>query len=198
MEIITAIKDIIVILSAISATIFAFMGLTTWRKELKGKSEYQLAKEVLKSVYKVRDAFMHVRNPAIFQYEYPEEMQNHFGHLKPEYEYEGTLHVYQKRWEVMTEAFRELEEHHLDAQVEWGSEFKDVITNLRTCKSDLQIAIMNMLDHKKDSPEFDSNNADERSLIQKRLYGSESDNFTKEINSAIKEFEKWLRLHIKR
>ncbi|MGB2965535.1 MAG: hypothetical protein WBB69_16290 [Anaerolineales bacterium] len=161
-EIITAIKDIIVVLSAISATIIAFIGLTTWRKELKGKSEYQLAKEVLKSVYKVRDAFKHVRHPAIFQYEYPEEMQNHFDQLKSEYEYEGTLQVYEKRWEVMTETFRELEEHHLDAQVEWGSEFQDVIINLRTCKSDLQIAIMNLLDHKKNPLEFSPINADER------------------------------------
>jgi len=51
-ECITAGKDIIVAGSAASAAFFAYLGLSTWRKELKGKSEYQLAKDVLKSVYK--------------------------------------------------------------------------------------------------------------------------------------------------
>ena len=98
----------------------------------------------------------------------------------------------------MTEAFRELEKHHLDAQVEWGAEFKDVISNLRKCRSDLQISIMNMIDHKKDPTEFDSLSAEERSLVHMHLSGSENDDFSLRINSAINEFEKWLRPHIKR
>ena len=68
-EYISAIKDVLIGLSALFAAIFAYMGLTTWRKELKGKSEYQIAKDVLKSVYRVRDAFKQVRHPAIYQYE---------------------------------------------------------------------------------------------------------------------------------
>ena len=115
-----AIKDILVGLSAVGAAVFAYLGLNAWRKELKGKSEYQLAKDILKSVYKAREAFKHVRHIMIFQYEYPEDMLGPHGYLKPEHDYEGTAHVYETRWKVMDEAFKELEEYHLLAQVEWG------------------------------------------------------------------------------
>jgi hypothetical protein len=201
-EYITAAKDILVGLSAVAAAVFAYMGLTTWRKELKGKSEYQLAKEVLKSVYKVRDAFNHVRNPAIFQYEYPEQMLDNAGYLKQENEYDDAAYVYEKRWEVMAKAFNELEEHHLEAQVEWGAEFRDVITKLRSCKVELQIAIQQMLERKKNPSENMPNSAEELAQARSILYfhGSESkhDKFTPEIDEAINEFEKWLRPHIKR
>jgi hypothetical protein len=201
-ECITAVKDALVGLSAVSAAVFAYLGLTTWRKELKGKSEYQLAKEVLKSVYKVREAFKHVRNPWIYQYEYPNEMLDDTGHLKREQNYEGTAHVYEKRWEMMTEAFRELEEHHLEAQVEWGSEFQDVITKLRSCKVDLLIAIQQMLEHKKNPREIGltdaEKHAEERSVLYYHGSDSKYDKFTPQIDEAINEFEKWLRPHIKR
>lgn len=198
---ITAGKDIVLGLSAASAAIFAYLGLSAWKKELKGKAEYQLAKDVLKSVYRVREAFKIVRNPAIYQYEYPEELQGHHGHLKPESDYEGTAHVYEKRWESMVKAFSELEEQHLDAQVEWGSEFQNKIVRLRTCRVDLMIAIQQMLERKKNPRAGAPNTAEEQSEKRSVLYnlGTESkyDKFTPEIDEAINEFEQWLRPYIK-
>lgn len=201
-ESITAIKDILVGVSAVSAALFAYLGLTTWRKELKGKSEYQLAKEVLKSVYKVREAFKHVRNPGIYQYEYPKDMLDNTGYLKREFHYEGTAHVYEKRWKMMAEAFSELEDHHLEAQVEWGPEFQDVILKLRTCKVELQITIQQLLEREKNPSMIERSgfekNAEERSILYNLGSNSELDKFTPQIDEAINEFEKWLRPHIKR
>lgn len=131
---ITIIKDIVVAISTASMAILAYRGITTWRKELKGKAEYQLAKNVLKAVYKVRDAFKIVRHPFIYSYEYPEKMTDHSGHLKSEYNYEGTLNVYEKRFEKLDEAFRDLEEKHFDAQVEWGAQFQEIIVPLGGAK----------------------------------------------------------------
>ena len=197
-EYITAVKDVLVGLSAVSAAVFAYLGLTTWRKELKGKAEYQLAKEVLKSVYKVREAFKHVRKFVIYRYEYPEEMLDYHGNLKMEHDYEGTAHVYEKRCEVMAEAFRELEEHHLEAQVEWGSEFQDVIEKLRSCKAEILIAIDQMLERKKNPREVEPTSAEERSVLSYRGVDDKHNKFTPQIDEAIIEFEKWLRPHIKR
>lgn len=197
---IAAAKDSLLGLSAVTAAIFAYLGLSAWKKELKGKAEYQLAKDVLKSVYKVREAFKHVRNPAIYKYEYPENMTDYHGHLKKEHNYEGTAYVYENRWKKMAEAFTELEEHHLNAQVEWGAEFQDVIIKLRSCRVELQIAIQQMLERKKD-PEFNrmttrEQRAEERSVLYYGGDDSEYDKFTPEINQAIDKFEKWLRPHI--
>ena len=201
-ECITAGKDIIVAGSAASAAFFAYLGLSTWRKELKGKSEYQLAKDVLKSVYKVREAFKHVRNPVIFQYEYPEEMTDRHGHLKQENRHEGTAHVYQERWKIMDEAFSELEGYHLDAQVEWGAEFQDVIKDLRSCRAELLVAIQRMLERMKDTYDKEVLSVDERAEERSVLYhlggDSKHDKFTPDIDTAIEKFEKWLRPHIKK
>jgi hypothetical protein len=62
-------KDVVVALAAAWAGIIGFLGLQAWRRELKGKAEFAKAKEVLKAVYRVREAFKQVRHPAIFQYE---------------------------------------------------------------------------------------------------------------------------------
>jgi hypothetical protein len=195
-------QNVVLALSGAAAAIIAYMGLTIWRKELKGKSEYAKAKEVLKAVYKVRSAFNHVRNPAIYQYEYPEEMRDHDGHLKQEHYYEGTLHVYENRWKHLSEAFQELEERNLDAQVEWGPEFQDVIIPLRGCKAELQIAIENMLEGKKNPHERRELSREERQEESSILYhigkNSRHDKFTPKIDEAIKEFEKRLRPLIKK
>ena len=198
---ITAGKDILLGLSAVSAAVFAYLGLIAWRKELKGKSEYQLAKDVLKSVYRVREAFKHVRNPVIYQYEYPEEMRDHHGHLQREQDYEGTAHVYEKRWEVMAKAFGDLEEHHLDAQVEWGAEFQNKIVKLRSCRVELMIAIQQVLERKKNPREAALSSAEEKAEERSVLYhlgsGLKHDKFTPEIEEAVNEFEAWLRPYIK-
>lgn len=200
-EYIAVTKDVLVGLFAASAAVFAYLGISEWRKELKGKAEYQLAKDVLKSVYKVREAFKHVRCPIIYQYEYPEEMRSSDGHLEGKHDYEGNMYVYQKRWEVMEVSFKELEEHHLAAQVEWGPEFQNVIIKLRACRVELMTAIQRMLARKK-NPRNGAltsveERTEERSVLEEIGSDSKPDEFTSQINEAINEFEKWLRPHIK-
>lgn len=201
-QLIGSIKDLVVVIAAAVAAYIAFQGLSTWRRELKGKSEYQLAKEVLRAAYKVREAFKHVRHIAIYSYEYPEGMRDHHGHLKRENEHEGTAYVYEKRWEKLDEAFRELEEKHLEAQVEWGAKFQDVIVPLRTCRAELLVAIQMMLDRKKNpydtAPRKAEEIAEERSVLYHIGEESKHDKFTPQINEAVDKFEHWLRPHITR
>ena len=200
----TIAQNIVLALSGVAAVIIAYLGLTTWRKELKGKSEYAKAKEVLKAVYKVRRAFSHVRHPAIYPYEYPEEMRDdHWGFLKPEYTYEGTRHVYENRWKYLSEAFQELEEQNLDAQVEWGPSYQDVIVPLRKCKAELQIAIETMLYGKKGPYEKRERTSEELQHESSVLYDHfgkdpKHDKFTLQINEAVEKFEKKLRPYIKK
>jgi hypothetical protein len=56
-------KDIFTVLASITAGIVAIIGLQTWKKQLKGKTEYELAQRLLMAVYKIRDAIYYVRNP---------------------------------------------------------------------------------------------------------------------------------------
>lgn len=68
---ITLIKDIITGLSAFTAAVIAIMGLQAWKKQLKGKTEYELAQRLLRATYKVREAFSWVRNPSKVQLKLP-------------------------------------------------------------------------------------------------------------------------------
>lgn len=198
----TVAQNVVLALCGVATVVIAYCGLTTWRKELKGKSEYTKAKEVLKAVYKVRRGFMVVRAPAIFSYEYPEKMRDESGHLKAGCDYDGTVHVYQERWKFLAEAFQELEDQTLDAQVEWGAEFQDVIVPLRKCRAELQIAIQDMLRAKKDPYERQGRPRDERMEQRSVLYyvgeSWEHDKFTPDINAAIERFETKLRPHIRK
>ena len=136
------IKDAVISLSAMTAAIVAIFGLRAWRNELKGKSEYKLAKDLLKSVYNVRDGFLHLRNPAIYSYEYPEIVEDD-GSVK--IDQSDKDYVYEKRWKILDEAFSELESFHLDAQVEWGALYNEKITAMRKCRSKLLLEIQNYL-----------------------------------------------------
>ena len=60
---VSLIKDIVTGLAAVVAAVIAIMGLRTWKKQLKGKTEYELSQRFLRATYKVRDAFSWVRNP---------------------------------------------------------------------------------------------------------------------------------------
>jgi len=194
---ISELKDIAVAFSALSATYIAYQGLSTWKDELKGKSEYQISKDVLRAVYKVREAFKHVRNPVIYQYEYPEDMTSSSGHLKSEHIFEGNAHVYEQRWKVLHKAFVELEECFLEALVVWGSDYQDTIAPLRLCRGEVQMAIQHLLSKYRNPHEADWMNAEERKRQRAVIYygGKESkyDTFTPEIDLAVQKFEKWFR-----
>jgi len=149
-EWIPILRDIIVAGSAVFAAYTAFKGLNVWKQELKGRSEYQIAKDTLRAVYKVRDAFIHVRHPATFSHDYPEGMTDKWGRLKGACSYKGLKYVYETRWKFMEEAFFELEDRNSEALVEWGFGKREYIVALRQCRSKLLMAIEYHLARKKD------------------------------------------------
>jgi type IV secretory pathway VirB2 component (pilin) len=60
---VTLIKDIVTGLAAATAAVIGVLGLRTWKAQLKGKTEYETARSLLRCVYRVRDAMRVVRNP---------------------------------------------------------------------------------------------------------------------------------------
>lgn len=196
------VKDLAIAGSAATAAYVAYNGLSAWQRELKGKSEYELAKEVLRAVYRVQEAFKHVRHPAIYSYEYPEDYREHTGHLKKECKAKGTSHVYEQRWKKMDEAFSELEDRFLDALVEWGAENQEKIVPLRKCRAELLTEIQDFLGRLENPEERTWKNSDEQKRETMVIYGTDSNSkyggFTREIEAAVKVLDDWLRQHISR
>jgi hypothetical protein len=102
----------------------------------------------------------------------------------------------------MHEAFVELEKLHLEAMVEWGSEYQDVIVPMRHCRAEVQIAIQHLLSRYQNPHEPDWMDKEEKKKQQAVLYyggdDSKYDTYTPEINDAVTKFEEWLRPHISR
>jgi hypothetical protein len=58
-----SLSEIVTGISAIVVAITAVCGLQTWKKQIKGETEYDLARRMLISVYEVREAISEFRNP---------------------------------------------------------------------------------------------------------------------------------------
>lgn len=191
-------KDQIIAISgavtAVCANTLAIYGVTKWRKEVLGKARIQAAQDVLRALYRVREAFKHVRGPAIYTGEFPPEMLDWTGHLKNEHRVDGTRHAYNSRLKVLDEAFSELEKQHIEAQVLLGAEIHDEIHPIRLCRIDLAIAIRDLLDSYSGERKLTVDQMTER---DRKLYNNDVNSkhgqFTQEIHKAIGNYEKRFR-----
>ena len=107
--VIETVLNAVIAISAAAAALYGIKGINTWRRELKGKSEYEIAKSALKAAYRIRDGLDHVRGDAILLHEYPAEMRTHRGDIAPENRHEALVSVYAKRFEYLQEYFLKLE-----------------------------------------------------------------------------------------
>jgi hypothetical protein len=131
---VTLIKDCITILSTATIAIIAIIGLTTWKKQLKGKTEYELARRLLRAVYEVRDAIGAVRNPFASAAEISISLQEANIEIEPrdpEFNAKSQSALYQRRWKKVQEALGELDLEEFEAEVIWGHGIKEKILVLR-------------------------------------------------------------------
>ena len=71
METLKIITDVVTAGAVLTAAIVAVRGLSSWQHQLRGKSEYELSRRILVSVFKYRDALKGVRHPAMWPNEMP-------------------------------------------------------------------------------------------------------------------------------
>jgi hypothetical protein len=131
MEIVTIIKDIILVGVAITGAIVAVKGLNTWQRQLTGQSEYDLSRRILVSLFKYRDAINGVRHPMMWGYEMPNPPQEEAKTMsREELRFYGTSKAYQTRWDKVQEQRTALYADLLEAEAIWGNElellFKEV------------------------------------------------------------------------
>jgi hypothetical protein len=113
------IKDLVTIASIGIAGYVALRGLQTWRDQLKGTANYELAKRLLKATYKLRDALQGVRNPFISAGEIRQavtEAQLDIKHEDPDFHATSSTAVYQIRWKPVGEAYQALELEVIEAE----------------------------------------------------------------------------------
>jgi hypothetical protein len=72
LEVLSIIKDISLSVAAGVTAYVALTGLGKWEKELNGKANFDVARELARSVYAVRDGIAYCRSPFTEAQEFPE------------------------------------------------------------------------------------------------------------------------------
>ena len=164
---ITVIANTILALSAAAGAIIAGVGLATWRRELHGQVDFNLARRVMRAVYKVRNEIRDMRS--VFS---PEVLESH--------------------WERIIHEGSELDVALLEAEVLWGDKLASAKKALSKCVKRIRRTIQKLrrLQKAKSEPSEEI-----RIEIYDILEGDydETDEFGKTVQAAVSEYEQMLR-----
>lgn len=194
-------KETISILAPIIALIIAGLGLQTWKRQLCGKSEYDVARKLLIATYKYREAIQSVRHPFMDISETPDPPEND-PQLSDERRkrYYSITTAYNKRWDKVTEARIEVDTELLEAEVLWGDSIKKIYRNLFSVGKKLFIDLRHYLNNI--SPDSSVKLNYNNDIIYAKLIGenefSEDDKFTNDLIKSINNIEKELKTHLNR
>ena len=188
MEVTKLILEIVNTTAIVAGAAIAIIGVNAWKKQLKGKTDYELARRYLKAVYKVRYAIKYVRNPFISSDEIFVALKES-GLSDSDYDdrKKSNRAVYGKRWEKVTSSLSDLEVELLEAEVSWGPSALEVTTDFNNLRKKIFVSLKMFLE--------------QRPLNEERedvIYDAgEDDAFNIEMKKAIEKIENFLKPHLK-
>jgi hypothetical protein len=191
-------KDLCLALAAVGGVVIALLGLRTWWRELKGKTEYDLARRILIATYKIRDAIQTVRNPFMSTSEYA---GTESGKNEKDAQYQGIAEAYQKRWNFVNEGLIELDVVTLEAEAIWGSELIEDMKPLKECSKELFVKIKRYLLTRQSEVYREQMSQEKWEKIDKTIYSGGSpddDEFYRRLLDAVKKIEERVKPRLQR
>lgn len=198
-EVFTIIKDICLSGAAVTTAYVAYTGIEKWKTELKGKANFDVARTIIKSIYKLRDEIEYCRSPFISAYEFPDWYKGGLGSHSNDEEGQAWAHVYSKRWEPVGATIQEFDTATLEAETLWGNNIKEKASALRQAARNLQVSIEAVISDKYSGGEDFKDRDFGKSMRANVTASRSSDNeLSKTINAAIEELEGEIRPHLAR
>lgn len=113
-------------LAALTVAFAAWRGVSLWRAQLEGTAEYEVARRVLREVYRLRSAVASARAPGSFAGEAADRTRQ--GDEPQETAQALDLaHVYSKRMDRVLEVRTALQLTELEALALWGAKVSEVL-----------------------------------------------------------------------
>lgn len=204
--VVSILRDAVLTAAAIMGAWVAWRGLHTWREQLTGQTEYDLAKRLLRDLYRYRDAVAAVRNPFMSVGEMADDIPLDDDPVPtPEWHHAGTTRAYQRRWEQLAAVRADLYPELLEAEVVWGDEINALFEPLRALENELYFAIEDQLEVSKPGVhpgEIEHLTTIEESRRRRRILYSRKDRpedeFGAKFQSALDKFADKLRPHLQR
>ncbi|EHV9589977.1 hypothetical protein V4T78_004268 [Vibrio vulnificus] len=125
-------KDVFSILGTVGALIIGTFGLFTWRRQLRGTSEYELAKKAVFKTYEVQQALQAVRNPMLYLSKEEVEVGRRL---------EEELRIYNERMTLLYEKWAELQTIRLETKAIWSDSAHNCFNEIQQRIGDLRGAI---------------------------------------------------------
>jgi hypothetical protein len=196
----TLVKDFVLVAIPVATALIAYLGLSKWRQELRGKADFEAARNLIRAAYKLREQIQDSRAPLVRANEFPESYDS--GASTPSDEAGAWAHVYRNRMRPVSEALQEFDAHTLEAEALWGASVRKSAEALRQCVADLYGAVDGVVgdkqsggeDFKKSDPQFGPS-------MRSTVHGNRNDDknaFNQKLAAALQGIEKELRPHLKR
>lgn len=125
-------KDVVTIFGTIGALVIGFYGLSTWRRQLRGTSEYELAKKAVLKTYEVQQALQAVRNPLLHLSK---------GEVEAGRRLEEEQKIYDERMKHLYRNWAELQTIRLETKVVWDKAAHESFDEIQSIIGDLRGAI---------------------------------------------------------
>ena len=205
MDVLGAVRDIIVAVAAIVTAYAAWRGVSEWQKQLRGQTEYQTARLVLHTTYKVRSAISMVRSPFMSAGEMTSgvhELDPEAKDLPPKSDEAQSRRLaagYGKRWQPLADAMEELATARYEAEAIWGPAAAVCLNDVKGCAVELGSSIQMYLLRERDgfyppvSDDFDKK-------VQAVVFGGggeADDEFSVKIRQAFESVEAFYRPKLK-
>ena len=173
-------------LGTAAAVSIGFMGLSTWKRQQRGTSEFDLARNAIKKAYEVQQAIQGVRNPMIHLN--AEEVEN--GNRLEEEQ-----RIYQERLNRLEPLRAELQTFAIESKVLWGSEAIGCFEKLNKVYAELNAGIWMhfWLKGAYAGPGATVDGNPDRVIENDKIvyFIDENDEFTVKIREAISEIENY-------
>lgn len=191
-ETVQMLKDAATGTAALVAAYVGLKGLDAWKRQLRGTSNHELARQLLKLTYQARDKIQRIRAPMKFGAEFEQALQEQDLDLEGEEpsKLQKTEAWYQMHWEGLNEILSDLKVAQLEAEALWGSHIPEVFSSLNEVIGELRVAISQQLRFIEGGPNVDPT-ADQRqevrNILYRRSWDPDEDEFTAQIEDAVSE-----------
>lgn len=185
-------KDVFSIIGTIGTITLGVVGLTTWKRQLRGTSEYELAKKAIFVTYQVRQSIQSVRNPMLQLSREEVEAGNKIQEQQ---------RIYNDRMQELYVKWAELQTIRLEAKVIWSDAAHDSFNEVEKLIGKLRGAIWLHFWMKGAyaGPGSTVDNSPERVAENDKIiyYISEDDEFSVKVNEAVAEVEAFFQHRVR-
>lgn len=194
-EIVTMAKDTILAGAGVATMTVAFLGLSTWNRQLRGQADFDAARALAKATYKLREEIAVSRSRIIRVYEFGDPITRRGGDTAEEY-----ARVYGERWKPVSVALQDFDAAVLEAEALWGDQVRAAAEKMHECLSTLASSMDAIVENARSGGEDFNSDQDFGREMRRNVHASRDDGDTLSlaIQEAIGSIEKVLRPHLRR